>query len=154
MNIKNLKWVVYLVAFSGILFTLSSLSSYTSVKITPYKYSSDSQWKNLKVLPQDISEDSLQTLMEDYSIALGVDCAHCHTVSKSGKSDYADDSKKEKEAARNMILMTRKINADYFNFNKSANPEQITVIKCIICHRAKPDPIEDMKSIGHFYQGN
>lgn len=154
MHMKNLKWVAYFFTFSAIVFTLSSLSSNTTVKITPYKYSTDSQWKNLKVLPQDISEDSLQTLMEDYSIALGVDCAHCHTVTKSGKSGYADDSKKEKEAARNMILMTRKINADYFNFNKSANPEQITVVKCIICHRAKPDPIEDMKSIGHFYQGN
>ncbi|MEK6451907.1 MULTISPECIES: c-type cytochrome [Myroides] len=95
-----------------------------------------SEWKNLKVLPQDISNDSLKSLMRGYNDALGVKCSHCHTaIEGTDKLDFADDSKKEKEIARKMILMTRKINADNFNWENHPNPELINVVNCTMCHR-------------------
>src|SRR4051794_23891080 len=38
------------------------------------------KWKNLKVLPQDISEDSLKAVMRFYSSSLGVKCNFCHAM--------------------------------------------------------------------------
>lgn len=130
MKTKN---VITLSFFLILSLTLLAFTNGTEIKeSTPVK----SEWKNLKVLPENISNDSLKGLMRGYNDALGVKCSFCHTeIEGSDKLNFADDSKKEKEFARKMILMTRKINADNFNWDNHPNPEEIDVVNCTMCHR-------------------
>lgn len=101
------------------------------------------QWKNLKVLPQDISKDSLEFLMEGYSNALAVNCGYCHAPQKDSpaKLDFAADDKIEKEITRGMIQMTNDINANYFQPHfPEPKPDQVFVVNCVMCHRGTPNP--------------
>ena len=50
----------------------------TAATITPNK-----KFKNLKVLPQDISEKQLDSTMEAFCRALKVNCDFCHSASKN-----------------------------------------------------------------------
>src|SRR5688572_10252855 len=72
--------------------------------------------KNLKVLPQDISKQKLDSIMESYTKALGVSCSFCHTEVKDfpDSLDYISDSNPMKENAREMMRMTILINKTYF----------------------------------------
>ena len=100
-------------------------------------------WKNLKVLPQDISRDSLFAIMDYYKGALGVKCGFCHAPDPAtGKLNFASDEKPEKETARYMMKMTADINKNFFNFNNSANPDTIRVVNCYTCHHGQPHPEE------------
>ena len=64
--------------------------------------------RNLKVLPKDISNADLDSVMETYSKHLNVSCDFCHANSKVNKKDldYASDDKPEKEITRQMMRMT------------------------------------------------
>lgn len=42
------------------------------------------EFKNLKVLPKDISKRDLTTVMRSFSHALGVRCVECHVSTKAG----------------------------------------------------------------------
>src|SRR5579872_1142268 len=70
-----------------------------------------SEFKNLKVLPRNVSSKTLQSIMiDDFEDGLGVACSFCHAEQKgSHKLDYASDAKPEKAIARNMMRMTLKI---------------------------------------------
>ncbi|MBB1149162.1 MULTISPECIES: c-type cytochrome [unclassified Myroides] len=93
-------------------------------------------WKNLTVLPQDISKEDLEKVMKGYNAALGVKCSYCHAPAEDKEGlDFASDAKKEKEFARHMIVMTRQINAEHFNWKNDPNPENINVVTCTMCHR-------------------
>lgn len=77
---------------------------------------------NLKVLPKTLTGKQVRDVMEGWSGSLGVHCDTCHTkdpgrVGPNGRPalNFADDSKHEKQAARLMYTMTRKINADYIS---------------------------------------
>src|SRR4051812_45118087 len=67
-----------------------------------------SEYKNLQVLPKDISSKQLQQIMVDeFQDGLGVSCGYCHVQEKGSMHlDYASDEKPEKEIARLMIKMT------------------------------------------------
>src|SRR6476620_11740875 len=79
-------------------------------------------FKNLKVLPKDISKEQLDTIMHRFNAALGVRCNFCHAF-KDGKPDFPSDEKKEKDIARYMLHMTSEINMKYFNFENSTQPD-------------------------------
>jgi hypothetical protein len=53
------------------------------------------EYKNLKVLPKDISTKDLSRIMiDDFEDGLGVSCGFCHAEEKdSHKLDYASDEK-------------------------------------------------------------
>ena len=55
--------------------------------------------RNLKVLPKDISNADLDSIMDGYSKALNVGCDFCHANSKinPNEHDFASDDKPEKE---------------------------------------------------------
>lgn len=99
-------------------------------------------FKNLKVLPETISKDSLHHLMEGYNAALGVKCGFCHAPKPNGERglDFASDAKKEKGYARHMITMTQNINKNEFNFENSARPDTINIVTCGTCHRGEKEP--------------
>ncbi|KUF44923.1 c-type cytochrome [Myroides marinus] len=137
MKMKN---VLSIVACLTVLITLFSFNTNTFSK------KGDTEWKNLKVLPKDISNDSLKGLMRGYNDALGVKCSYCHTsIEGTDKLDFAADTKKEKEFARHMITMTHKINAENFNWNNHPNPETIDVVSCTMCHRGTTNPSKTLK---------
>ena len=87
-----------IMASLGVLALMFSIFSFTtSRQIDTGKAISSSEWKNLKVLPQNISEDSLKGLMRGYNAALGVKCNFCHAENPDTKKmDFASDAKKEK----------------------------------------------------------
>jgi len=98
--------------------------------------------KNLKILPQDISEQKLDSIMESYSKALGVSCSFCHTEVKgfADSLDYVVDENPMKENAREMMRMTIYINKTHFYFDKNERPEYLKVVNCKTCHRGEPYP--------------
>ncbi len=104
------------------------------------------QHKNLKVLPQNISDDSLDMIMDGFKASLGVKCSFCHARQKqdSTKLDFPSDDKEEKQIARRMMIMTNEINQKYFNFSDSANSANIIngniTVTCTTCHRGEPHP--------------
>lgn len=101
-------------------------------------------YKNLQVLPKDISHDDLDKVMHGFNDALNVKCLYCHVHEgddwKQGWKFDSDD-KPEKGIARHMLRMTMAINANYFNFENSTKPDTINVVTCNTCHRgiAHPD---------------
>jgi hypothetical protein len=98
--------------------------------------------KNLKILPQDISEQKLDSIMESYAKALGVTCKFCHTEIKgfTDSLDYVVDDNPMKENAREMMRMTIDINKNHFYFDKNERPEYLKVVNCKTCHRGEPYP--------------
>ena len=55
-----------------------ALSAFAVMGIAAINNSKSVKHKNLKVLPQDISDQKLDSIMESYNKALGVNCAFCH----------------------------------------------------------------------------
>ena len=100
--------------------------------------------KNLKVLPTDISEKDLDSIMNSYSKALGVTCRFCHSALKNfpDSLDYAADEEPMKENARQMMRMTIHINKTYFYFDTASKPEYLNVVSCKTCHRGQPFPVD------------
>jgi len=103
----------------------------------------NNDFKNLQVLPKDISEDSLDKIMDNFKAALNVRCNICHVRDDAKDQwDFASDEKPEKDITRHMMRMTADINAKYFNFENSARTDTITVVRCETCHRGDPHPDE------------
>jgi hypothetical protein len=68
----------------------------------------------------------LRPAMSFMSASLGVSCEHCHT------NPWDSDAKLAKQTARQMILMTRRINQENFAGG--------TAVNCATCHRGQPTP--------------
>jgi hypothetical protein len=118
---------------------IGGLLLFLGIGIAAMKQPANDHFKNLQVLPKNITVDSLNKLMEQYSVGLGVDCNYCHAKDK--KADtliFEKDDKMEKEIARKMMRMTMDINEKYFRFNNSPTP--VTVVTCLTCHRGEPIP--------------
>ena len=101
--------------------------------------------RNLKVLPKDISDEKLDSIMQTYNKALGVKCEFCHVKKKvyPGDMDYASDAEPKKEKAREMMRMTIDINQKYFPYQPGERPEYLNTITCKTCHRGEHFPPED-----------
>lgn len=99
-------------------------------------------YKNLKVLPKDISEKALDSIMHFYSVSLGSQCDFCHVHNQLRDTwDMASDAKPEKLIARKMMLMTDGINKKYFPPEQGhTDPQIIQAITCYTCHRGEPMP--------------
>ena len=98
--------------------------------------------QNLKVLPVDISHDSLIAVMHDWENALGVNCSFCHTASKTsnGHLDFASDDNHKKEFARRMFTMTDSINTHYFPWWNGTREGRVLAIDCYTCHHGHAEP--------------
>ncbi|MEP7377398.1 MAG: c-type cytochrome [Chitinophagaceae bacterium] len=104
----------------------------------------------MRVLPKDISEQMLDSIMQTYNKALGVSCDFCHSPATAvfpntpptGSLDYALDNSM-KENGRRMMRLTIDINKSYFYFDSTKRPEYLNVITCKTCHRGHPFPPED-----------
>lgn len=101
--------------------------------------------RNLKVLPKDISDAKLDSIMQSYNKALGVKCNFCHVPVKNipDSLDYYSDAEPMKENARKMIEMVIEINKKNFNFYPDVRPEYLNTVSCKTCHRGEHFPPED-----------
>jgi hypothetical protein len=102
----------------------------------------ENQYKNLKVLPRNISPQTLSRIMVDeFGDGLGVSCTFCHAEEKgTHRPDYASDAKPEKLIARSMMMMTLKINKKYFMARHPAMGSSSLVVTCTTCHNGVPHP--------------
>ena len=100
--------------------------------------------KNLQILPKDISDQKLDSIMSAYTKALGVTCDFCHVKAKNfpDSLDYASDEDPMKENARRMMRMTIHLNQTYFYFDSTVRPEYLKVVTCQTCHRGEAFPPE------------
>lgn len=133
---------------------IMGLYSFTTKTISNFGDDYQPRWENLKVLPQNISKDSLMNLMEGYNIALGVKCSHCHSPKKGDplKFDFADDSKMAKIIARGMIQMTDGINDTYFKPHyPEPKPHSVTDVSCVMCHRGTAKPKSYLENLGNLF---
>lgn len=101
--------------------------------------------RNLQVLPRDISDQKLDSIMQTYNKALGVKCEFCHVPMKGFKDslDYASDKEPMKDEARKMMRMTIELNRKYFYFDSTQRPEYLHTVTCKTCHQGEPFPPED-----------
>ncbi|MEO7307243.1 MAG: c-type cytochrome [Ferruginibacter sp.] len=122
------------------------LSVFIFIGIAAVKQPVNEKFKNLQVLPKDISTDSLDKIMDGFNAMLGVDCKFCHVRDKKADTLMFDkDDKSEKEIARNMIRMTMDINKKYFQFNETVTAEQVQAVTCYTCHKGNPLPEKEKK---------
>jgi Photosynthetic reaction centre cytochrome C subunit len=100
------------------------------------------EFKNLTVLPKDISSKDLQKIMVDeFQDGLGVSCNFCHAKEKGSLHlDYASDEKPEKEIARAMMRMTMDINNKYFGVEQPLIGDSVLAITCNRCHQGTAHP--------------
>ena len=97
--------------------------------------------RNLKVLPKDISNADLDSVMEGYSKALNVDCNFCHAENKTKTDiDFASDDKPEKEITRMMMKLTAAVNKDYFDYTIVYKAGEKMAVSCYTCHDGFPRP--------------
>lgn len=66
--------------------------------------------------------------------ALGVTCSHCHV-----QGDFKSDVNPKKGIARQMIAMTREVNARITEATGKA-PAASVAVQCVTCHRGQPVP--------------
>ena len=98
------------------------------------------KYKNLKVLPKNISEKDLDSVMHVFTRGLGVRCDFCHVPAGERKIDFVSDEKPEKNIARKMMKMTRKINKKYFDYAKDDQGKDLDAMTCYSCHHGEPHP--------------
>ena len=119
------------------LIVLAGLTAFMVMAMAAMKRGKD-DFKNLQVLPKNISVDSLNDIMNSYKHALGVNCGFCHVMKdKNGLEDYASDSIPHKNMARNMMRMTMDINKKYF---PSPGMKYIETVTCNTCHKGRSEP--------------
>ena len=123
---------------------LAGLSAFVLVGIAAVKQPANEQFKNLQVLPKNISADSLDKIMDGFTANLGVDCKYCHVRDKKADTLMFDkDDKPEKEIARNMMRMTADINEKYFHFNEEVKASEVQAVTCFTCHRGQAMPVKE-----------
>ncbi len=111
------------------------------------------EFKNLKILPKDISHDALDKIMDDdFCKSLGVKCGYCHVKdTATGHLDFASDGNEKKEATRFMMNMSLQLNKESFLVAKPMIGDSVMVVTCYTCHhgevypdnKSKPAPMTD-----------
>lgn len=131
------KWYLSIFLLAAIFITIGATTS-TNAPIPVGHH-----FKNLQVLPKDISKDDLDSIMDDFKVSLGVKCGFCHARKADTTQrglDFASDAKDEKKIARGMMKMTAYINTNFFNFHNSTKPDTLHTIICYTCHRGTKQP--------------
>ena len=102
-------------------------------------------YKNLKILPKDISRQQLGNVMQGFARSLGVGCDHCHMGESMQSMDWPNDDKDEKKNAREMMRLVRTINEGLGSLTRTDRPR--AEVTCETCHRGlavPPRPLGDI----------
>lgn len=127
-------------------FVIAALIGVVSISIAATE-PNNAHKSNLKVLPKDISHEDLEKVMHNFNNALGVKCNFCHAQSATDpkKLDFSNDSKPEKETARDMMKLTLKVNKKFFQAKSPVLTDSTLAITCNTCHHGNPHPNETGK---------
>jgi hypothetical protein len=121
--------------------------------------------KNLQVLPKDMPRQQVTAIMNNFTAALGVNCAYCHAAAAApagaapaaaapaapaggGRGgpplDYSLDDKAQKKVAREMLKMVTDINGKYLT-GAGLTMDARNSVTCETCHRglAKPKTLRN-----------
>jgi hypothetical protein len=121
-------------------------------RATPAAAQIPDKFENLKVLPKDITRDSLIQVMRGFALQLGVRCQFCHVTEPAPAGTppgpngapaehtiFKADDKVEKRTARFMLRMVDSLNHSILpTLPDRQNPP--VVIECATCHRGSPLP--------------
>lgn len=127
---------------AALLTALVAVNSRTAAGQLPDKF------ENLKVLPKDISKDSLVQVMRGFALGLGVRCTYCHVAEEKPANAPADapeklifksDDKVQKRKARIMMHMVDSINHRLL-VNLPERHDPAVMVRCATCHRSSPLP--------------
>ncbi len=89
-------------------------------------------FKNLQILPENISKDELKGIMDGFTEMLDVKCSYCHIP-----DEYHKDDKEHKRITRDMMLLVDNLRSNIGTyFPKDTEPE---VIGCWMCHRGSSE---------------
>ena len=122
------------------IFIFLALTSFVVLGIAASKAPKE---RNLKILPKDISDVKLDSIMHSYNLALGEKCNFCHVPYDKNfpdSLDFASDAEPMKEEARKMMRMMISINKENFYFDKNVQPVYLHTVVCKTCHRGQPLP--------------
>jgi photosynthetic reaction center cytochrome c subunit len=133
------------------IFTLLLALACTSTPANAPAVAPKSEFKNLKVLPQDIPREQLLATMRSFTRGLGVRCDHCHVVTATEPKqvlDFPSDAKETKRAARVMLQMVMQVNDTWIPRVQTAAGDPPPAagaapemrVMCWTCHRGKPEP--------------
>lgn len=90
-------------------------------------------FENLQIMGDMPAERVLRIMDMGYSRSLGVGCDHCHVT-----SEWASDTKEEKDIARAMMRFARQLNADLRAIPELEGREP--AVNCTTCHRGQIEP--------------
>lgn len=122
-------------------FIIAAFAGLVAFSCAVTKQNSSSAFKNLQVLPQQITEKQLDSVMHHFTAALNVKCNFCHAKNEAtGKLDFASDENKHKLVARNMMRMTQKINDQFFKVADTKTLDAKLMVTCFTCHHGSPEP--------------
>ena len=100
------------------------------------------EFRNLQVLPEDISRDSVIQLMRSFSFATGLRCEGCHVMGEDGSFQGAQfhlDDKLPKRQARYMLQMVNRLNDEILPGLPDRDTPALRV-ECKMCHRGIRKP--------------
>ena len=103
----------------------------------------DPGYKNLKILPKNITEKQMDSVMHHFTESLNVKCNFCHVKQEVNAEewDWASDKNKHKLVAREMMTMTNKLNDEYFPYSgKAEDLSTILTVTCFTCHNGSKEP--------------
>lgn len=99
-------------------------------------------WQNLQVLPDTISHERLDAIMDGFTDALGIRCSFCH-VRQNDAWDFASDAKGHKTIARGMMRMTWELNRVALPAIDGLGAHGPAEVTCWTCHRGEARPAAD-----------
>ena len=94
----------------------------------------DSVFANIRTLGQIPAGNLLRIMNLGFGRSLGVGCDHCHVIGK-----WDDDSKPQKQVAREMWAMMGRINTELLPAIPNLRGPRPTV-NCTTCHRGQVKP--------------
>ena len=120
----------------GLVFLVAVSYAFSTIK--------DPGYKNLQILPKNITEKQMDSVMHHFTTSLNVKCSFCHIRQEASGNetwDWASDSNKHKLVARQMMTMTNKLNDEYFPYSgKAADLSTILTVTCYSCHNGNKQP--------------
>jgi len=94
----------------------------------------ESVFRHLKIIKGRTAEQVLQTMNRGFGRSLGVRCQHCHVL-----GHWGDEDKDTKQIARDMMMMTGKINDELLPAIKNIKSDHPGV-GCFDCHHGVARP--------------
>jgi cytochrome c553 len=105
-------------------------------------------WAQAPAVPNKVETPTVKALtgltvpqfeqeMQHFVQAVGMSCGGCHMP----KGNFASDEKPQKVKARQMIEMTKALNAQFFPNHKPAEGESVLGrVTCYTCHQGEAKP--------------